>query len=695
MIECIVNNNPLKTFKFVNTRFNHVNETTLDNNKMIENIEVKTLDEMTKIYNNLKDNKEFCTYNKNSTGGLIKINTFDKIHVYNDEYSKCVIEFEKKNNLNMFKLDYVNDYEVCRFIDNSIHFNTICQFSNIKGLDLDHIDQTKAYTQFKKCEEYRGFLGKVSDFRKCDMDHALNNIGIYQINNIVFHDTKMMEINEKMKIFINDCVYPSSDLHFLIKYANFDVIGGCWGVKMEFEFNEDMINKEDNGTKYYAKYTGSISKVNKYKKYYMNGTKEYFQNMLHYYDEDKKEMRPYNNFTKISYDDKTSEAEISYSKDYVPYKCHIASFILSYQRIHMLNQLMEMDINKVVRVVTDGIYFDKHDFKINNTFRLKEVKNIEKLAYYSDGEGYLSNIKTDQYNFREYVEHHKINAYTGAGGTGKTTLVLNDDGYIKTLYIAPSWKLARSMRKIYGCNVSVLARCLNDTDELMFFLSNFSNVIFDEISQYTEEVKKILLKKFKYHKLFFIGDIGFQLAPVEGRVMKINNEWNIKEFTKVHRFKCNKLASLCATLRKFISDGMPKEFISSYVLKKYKNRIINDINYYDEKQDMILCSKNKCNEHGKTNCDCDGKNFCYQWTQKFKHLDKYLVKHNSLEYSNGDICYSAINGAVLNHGFSVHSIQGETIEGHIYIDMRKLFSVQMLYTAISRARYLTQIYFIV
>jgi hypothetical protein len=99
MVECIVNNKPLKTFKFINTKINHVDQTVLDNNNMIENIEIKTLEEMTKIYKDLVDNKEFCTYNKNSTGGLIKINTFNKIYVYNDEYSKAVVEFEKNKHV--------------------------------------------------------------------------------------------------------------------------------------------------------------------------------------------------------------------------------------------------------------------------------------------------------------------------------------------------------------------------------------------------------------------------------------------------------------------------------------------------------------------------------------------------------------------------------------------------------------------
>jgi TusA-related sulfurtransferase len=684
MIESIVTKQPLKVFKFINTRINHVNEIVSDTSKFIKSIEITSVDDMETIYNDYTSSGKFVTCNKNSTGEITKINTLENVYTYTDDYVKTVMEFEKNNNLNMFKLDYVTDYEVCNFIDHSIHFNTVCQFSNKKDLDLEHIDQKQAYTQFKKCSEYQGFLGKVTDFRKCDKEFALNNIGIYQITNINFFDDKMKQLNDKMFIYNDHVVYPSSDLLFLNKYATFDVIGGCYGIKTEFEFNEKMTNTKINGIPYYAKYTGSISSVNKYKNYYMKGTKEYFQNMLCNVDN-----------TIITYDEKTSHAQVSYKKEYIPYKCHIASFILSYQRIHMLHQLMQMDVNKIVRIVTDGIYYDDHVFEICETFREKEVDDIERLAYYNDASYYLSNIVCI-YNgkFNESMEHHKINYYKGAGGTGKTYSILTNKGYIKPLYIAPSWKLARRMRKDFKCNVTVLARVIQDTEEMFFFKSNFNVIIFDEVSQYTKNDRNIILKNFDKHKIFFVGDIGFQLPPATEPVMTIHSKWHTKEFNKVYRFHCDKLASLCEKLREFISIDKDKQLITNYVLNMYKDRCFNSIENYDHKKDYILCSKNKCNVHHKTCCNCDKKNYALQWTEKFKHLEKYLVKANSSNFCNGDITFEKVPNSFLCHAYSVHSVQGETMENKIFIDMRNLFCPQMLYTAISRARKLSQLYFI-
>jgi hypothetical protein len=686
MIESIVNKQPLKVFNYTNTRLNHVNVTVSETSKFVKSIEIDSYDKMKEKYDELIKNNHYFTYNKNREGDIIKINTASSVYTHIDDYVKCAMEFEKNNNINLYKLDYVSDYKVCEFIDSSIHFNTVSQFRNYGEYDIEHIDQKQAYTQFKKCEQYKGFLGKITDFRKCDLNFALNNIGIYQITDIVFNDDKMKELNDKMNIYKDNVVYPSSDLVFLNKYATFKVIGGCYGVDFDFEFDEDMTNKKIDGKiPYFGKWVGVISNINESKQYYMNGDKEYFNNMAHYC----------NDGTKIVYDEDNNEAQINYKKSYIPYKGHIASFILSYQRLHMLNQLMQMDVNKIIRVVTDGIYYDDHVFEINDTFRPKTVDNIDRLAFLNVQSNYLSNlINYKIYDFGESMEHHKINYYKGAGGAGKTFTILSDKGYIKPLYFAPSWKLARRMRKDFNCDVTVLARVLQDSEEMFFLKSKYSVIIGDECSQYTKNDRDTILKNFNTHKIYFVGDIGFQLPPAVGKVMRPKIDWYKKKFTKVYRFQCDKLASLCEKLREFISIGKSKEFISEYVLDTHNDRCFNDINNYCHTTDYILCSKNKCNVHHKTDCNCDGKNYSLQWTKKYKDQEKYLVKANSLNYCNGDITFEKVPNSVLTHAFSISSIQGETIEGNIYIDMRNLWCPQMLYTAISRARRLEQLHFI-
>ena len=80
----------------------------------------------------------------------------------------------------------------------------------------------------------------------------------------------------------------------------------------------------------------------------------------------------------------------------------------------------------------------------------------------------------------------------------------------------------------------------------------------------------------------------------------------------------------------------------------------------------------------------------------FEHIEKYRVKNNSRDYKNGSIIYKSVKNIQkqLQHGFTIHSIQGETATTNLYIDLNRQKSIRMLYTAISRAKNIDQIYLI-
>lgn len=742
IFECLTNKTPLKLFKFINNKIDHVNQLSdfiLDKSNLCKDSIIKVdLLELEKIYKNLQKNNINCIYKKKNNN-IIEIHTPSVIYnIEDDEYKKAVSKFEKQYNINMFCLDYIKNNEVCNFINRSVHFNTSCQFENEKlNININHIDQVKAYTQFKKCNYYCGFPAKITDFRKCNKDFSLKNIGFYLIDNIKFNNLKFERLNENMNLYINNNVYPSSDLLLLNDYADFNVIGGCWGSSFDFDFSEDMINNKIDDIRFYAKYTGVISSYNEYNEYFMQGDEKYFENIASVVDPSRCQIFKNHN---------TDEVLIKYKKDKINYKCHIASFILSYQRINMINQLMEMNINNIIRVVTDGVYYYDHKFKLLDDlqFRVKEVDNINKKAFLDNHQLYLSNIRyyLDEepitYNFSDFVEHEMIMHKIGAGGTGKTTETI-DKGYINLLYVAPSWKLSTKMKNEHKIDVTVLIRTILDNDESNYFLNKYSVIIFDEISQYTQNIKLKILDKFRYHKIIFIGDIGFQLSNFFNKKkkedlfnsktqFKINDNENLLVYDKVYRFKCNKLLRLCQNLRNIIYTGsldsidkkltfdiekinklskIPPhiktkrnnkiiELINNYISNNYKENFIslNKMNY-NHLEDIILTSKNKCNEHHLMSCNCDGLNYSKQWNDKYAHLEKYITTTNNKEHTKGQVIFNKNNNCRLCHAFTIHAIQGETIKtGKIYIDMRDIFCPEMLYTAISRAERLDQIFFI-
>jgi hypothetical protein len=96
---------------------------------------------------------------------------------------------------------------------------------------------------------------------------------------------------------------------------------------------------------------------------------------------------------------------------------------------------------------------------------------------------------------------------------------------------------------------------------------------------------------------------------------------------------------------------------------------------------------------------CDNRDI---FTDMFKGTfdkEKYYVTRSTSDYSNGDIIITyedIIRKTVeVRHGFTVHSLQGETIDTKIFINIKDMFDRRMLYTAISRARKFNQLYLII
>ena len=84
------------------------------------------------------------------------------------------------------------------------------------------------------------------------------------------------------------------------------------------------------------------------------------------------------------------------------------------------------------------------------------------------------------------------------------------------------------------------------------------------------------------------------------------------------------------------------------------------------------------------------------YTEMFGNIEKYYCKENNRLYSNGQIvignkpeCKSE-----LRHAYTTHSIQGETAHHKLYIENSQMFNARMFYTALSRAKTLSQIYII-
>ena len=713
-IYCKSTKKRLKLFEFINTRLHHV-----DLNEVVLNEHTKPLnrDELYVLKEKLDEKLEYYIYKKD-TRGISCITSFSGKYTINSKYHDVVTDFEEKNNFNMYKIDDISDYKLSKFIKCGTHYNATVDFKDIypytckKKSLVKHIDMEKAYVNFHKCKWYEGFMGKITDYRKTD---RIVNTGLYLVSKFIFPKRETSRIllassvgksdiknyNDIMKIYSNNNVYSSPELKMLSSLGvKFEIISGCWGVKtFDFKFNDDMINsKDDDNIKFYARWTGSCDQHELEQSFYMKGDYDLFQNIRNYVSEGTVRWVG------------VGEGCINYKKSHNYHLGHITAQITMYQRLNVIEQLLKMDINKIIRVCVDGIYYEDHKFKLQNVFRTKEDVKFGNEA----GDRYITNIynEIDDVNvyditgneFADERDHFEKELHLGAGGTGKTHKALVDNGLIKVLYVAPSRKLVRKKNADYAITSDVLSNLImNDVEKYGKIARYFNVLIFDEVSMYTETSKQKIFERFDMHKLIFCGDIGYQLPTFEGKPITIVGFDKVFNHTINYRIECKELQKLCDLLRDYISKGIKKNCIDSY---KYSNLINNVVeNFFIKRNRMIDIEELKEIYDIKDYILVGTKKVGSEYTKMFTGAflcqsgdEKYYINSNTDEFSNGDVIIESKkpNGcnAEIRHHFTTHSIQGETITSRIFIDCSKMFDSRMFYTAISRAKYLNQIYIV-
>ena len=667
------NKKPIKVFNFINTRLNHIEK--IDNSinditdkiyKSYDPINV-TKKELLKIHDELQQSNEFMIFTKNLYG-ISSIKTLDNYYKLDDNFQNTCYEFEKDTGLISCNVDYNQYPELENFIDNGTHFNTTIDFKDTEKYkkeipkNVNHIDMTKAYTQFKKSKYYNGFMGKITDFRKVN-NYKQN--GLYYIINVNLDkcNTKFYKLNDMLSWFYSNNIYTDAELRCLHDNGGvFEVTHGCYGTNLDFDFNSDMCNKKDviqikenNEIKipYYAKYTGKISSNPKTKSFYMYGNNDFFNTIQ-------------NDVEHEIYTDDNNLGRIEYNKKYRNSKKHIASQIIAYQRLIMLEQLLLMEFDKIIRICVDGIYYENHEYEIMDCFLPKTKMTFNN----SPCEEYLSGlIKNNDTRIKlplaEPREHYLKEIFIGAGGTGKTTINLKDSGFINSIYIPHSWKLSVEQKCIAK---SVHYYLFNDNENRLF---NFNNVlIIDECSMLTESQKQFIFKTYNKHKIIFLGDVGFQAEPCSiGKEMDTTGFDNVVNMNGiVYRFQ----------------DCIKQQELNKKIRFHIKNKIKIDYN----KLGLQTITKDELKKEYKV----DDMIICFNRDNIYDTMfdyEKYLITNNTRDFKNGTIVFEKPNIACITykkkHGYTSHSLQGTTIsKNNIYIDSSKM-NIRVFYTAISRA----------
>jgi len=673
LLEIKSSKKPLKKFKFRNTKIDHVDEITC-----LNNIEFVDKDRLYEIKEQLDINKTFYNFNSGNDG-YTSISTIEKTFMISNDFYTMTNQFEIVSGLENCYIDDIADKNLSQFIKNGTHYNSTVDFKKHSLFDnIHHIDMMKAYVQYKKSIYYQGFLGEITCFRKTN---KVEGVGLYQIHNINLSPIIQLW-NDKLKIFHEHNVYTSAELKFLdFHNCTYEVSYGCWGVSpldfdmLNFEGMCDGYDKtKDNqkGISGYAKFVGKCDSHHLNKKLWCKGNEELSKtipNSVYY---------------------KNDTISVSIPKQHNNHIGHFTAFILAYTRLNMLEQLISMDYEQIVRICVDGIYF------IGECDYNKEIFNYKKKQTFANVAGleYISNIIDTkiEWDCGEYRHTYKTELHLGEGGTGKTHINLCDKGFIKIGYFCPSWKLATNKKNEYKCESNVWFNLLSDDPTKIKDVKRNCNVlIIDEVSMMTNPNKEKLIKTYPNKILIFCGDIGYQAGPIlylnskdeiEEEIKPVGFDY-VKEYTINYRVTCPQLKELLTKVRGFILNKFASKTVTDYVVAYLKNRIIDNYELrtlYDI-NDMILSKTHKVKD---------------EYTNMFFEMNKWYVLNNTRHFKKGDIIIGEKppTNCEIRHCYTVHSIQGETANKKLFINIDSSYEPRLLYTALSRARNISQIYII-
>jgi len=723
----------IKHFKFINTRFNHVDSLTCETRKKTI---IDTPQEMESIINDIRKENRIVPYYKHKNIYL-KIDDINNSYILKSDYAEAKAQFIKDNNLDFSFIDCKS--EIGKFVQNSVQFpccmdinnkfivdeeievdpldfNSEEQFENYEikentinynDNDFDNIqmwDMQKAFYNFKKCPYYDGFAISCYAFVSCKIpiEDAINNeAGFYMLSEIDMTDAPL--IIQKMNIVYERCIVPHFVIKFLVdKNITFKIIGGVYATKGDIKMNKNLLPKED-GIRHFQRMFGSFVTDNKWRKIMFDNTDKQLLSTAFYQiqKQDLESMAVENTYNKT--------IEISFKKDVIKNRCHISSYVYWYSSLTLIEQCLKFDYEDIIRVNVDAIYIHNNNNKytemIGSFENESDREGIKSKPYLIGNMNCINRfmIPNREHDIKlrndTYFKNVRVKCILGAGGTGKTYSLLHNKSFEKINYVAHSNKLCKSIENEYS-NIQYTApyqHIITDNPTLKTRLLNKSGLfIFDEVSFYSFQDIKTLLKYSERYSLpfYFCGDIGYQVDPVSCKKTYVDRLglFKNKEYkTKNYRFKNDAFhAEAMEQVRKMIEKNNSLSSIVNYIIKTKNYKRINKEKFLENMKinDILLCS-----EHQYIN------QYNNYFKNKFTNIKKWLCKSNTKEYSNGEIVISENKpmGSVECYGYTIHAFQGETIDkpNKLYIDLRRLKKTNVLYTALSRAKFKEQIRFIV
>lgn len=650
--------------RFTNTRPNHIDEgkIVLDCDSLKLNAQA-----MSAKWKALRESKEFYMIEgdlKNNEPR--KIRTIEAVYELNDPNKEYYDAMNETIHLQQCKFNATKHPQVNEFIKAGRIINSwVTPFSDEKP--TGHIDMPKAYTQFKKCSYYGGFLGVIHQWRSgsFDRDWIENHIGIYRVH--IKSSNPLLNklgISGSIGFKTTTHILPSPEiLYFMDLGAECVIDAGVWGSRMDFDFEEDMLVDRR-----YAKWSGRLSMEYHSKKYTFNCGEDWASHIKADYGDD------------CFYWEDRGLCSVKVPIENVYTTHHILAFITSYVRIQMMEAMKKFELNQIVRVVMDGIYFKGSVPPCLDWFVPKPMVDHS----YSGFSWYSDEIFPVDWT-EKWITGNTL--LSGQGGAGKTYKVMNDPGFNRILFVTPQHILGAAISKTYKVPYTTIHKLIGEGCEPWIVGHSYPSVIFiDEITQIPDTWIDKVFTMYKDSLVILAGDLNarqwFQCR--NGKPGEFSAIWKPKGVECIlidgdRRSRDDELKELKLTIRKKMEDVfIDGDTCEVNRMKMWAMRTVPLTKFEDavamfSSGDVWIAGTNE------TSRKLLEKGVCSGWYKK----GGYVSFEEKEEYDK-------------RGSFTIHSFQGRTLEtGKIFISINDMFEYSMLYTAVSRAVNYSQLVFVV
>lgn len=630
-------------------------------------------------------------------------NQYGNYKIYETEFNKVYNEWKQTIKYNELSISTFSDeYLLISQYDNNTHrfFNNF----DVNDNDYYELDLRSAYYNYSNKEYNPYYCGVPSGgFINIKCDNMTDEIFIEMTNNklVGFFNVEILDNNLKSFGFFKGSYHVlfTSQVMLLLKHTTLKFLYASYSVGVDMPFNEKFLGLTEKGLKFYCKAYGLLfvdSSSTTFELKHSSTDNEYYS-VIHNDD--------YDYFEKDKDDKSTTLKIVEHKKDRRSHR-HIAFAIHAYCKTLILEKMISIGSDNIFGVKLDSIIVknvclinecEKFKIKKCNIVKLlsRESYDVERCKYFSKSNGkFFFNMSFLPNN--EIVKNKIIYCH-GMGGSGKTHSILSSNNINQSnlCYTTSAWRLIHEQKKKFEKIIGLsLPKLIGYCDNKKVEKTNNKNIryiVIDEGTLIERLTVERIIKDYENCFIFILGDID-----ISGRAFQCSNTpyifkdfdrcQNI-EYTKTYRFNEELNNYLLELRQKMIKYDGNIILLKKYLIKTLSHRMFkaDDIKYNNNDIGISCLKDNTLITEYFLNRGVEPKYFVKNTDLK-NNVCKGQQYKEKPEGKNYEV--------KLFH--TIHSFQGCQLEqdNNIIIYLDKLFDYNLIYTALSRARRIDQIFII-